>query len=466
MKKVFLVAAREFEATVATRGFIVGLLITPLLMAFLAIVMPRMMTKAPPKVSGEVAVIDASGRVGDLVRGQLAPEALAKRHEARRQRLQRVAAGSAAGVAGQTPQGQAALQQSLDAALGSVPQLRVAELDQSADLESAKGPLKRACGDRLADQGRLGLVVIHTDAVRPATPGAPFGTYDLYVREQLDDRIEDALHEGLREAIVEARVRDSGLDKGLVEALTRVDAVTSRTVTADGERETNEVANALVPAGFMVLLLVSVLTGGQYLLTSTVEEKSNRVVEVLLSAVSPMELMAGKILGQLCVGLLVLALYAALGLAALFSFSMLGLLDPKLIAFLIVFYLLAYLTLGSLMAAVGAAVNEMREAQTMMTPIMLLVMIPWLLWMPISRDPNSLLATVLSFVPPLGNFVLLLRLTSTAPPPAWQVAVGLLVSVAGAYGAVWVAAKVFRIGLLMFGKPPDFATLIRWVRMG
>ena len=98
----------------------------------------------------------------------------------------------------------------------------------------------------------------------------------------------------------------------------------------------------------MILLLMSVLTSGQYLLTSTVEEKSNRVVEVLLSAVSAMELMTGKILGQMAVGLLVLALYAGLGIVALVSFAMLGLLDPMLIVFLLIFYVLAYFTIGSL----------------------------------------------------------------------------------------------------------------------
>ena len=357
------------------------------------------------------------------------------------------------------------MQTSMDAVLGAVPQLQVTALEVGADLEQAKAPLTSVPGDTHSDQGRLALVVVHRDAVRAGAPGATFGSYDIYVRDKLDDRIEDEIRNGLREAIVDARIADSGLDRRFVESLTRVDHVSSRTVTAAGERDTNELANAMVPAGFMALLLISVLTGGQYLLTSTVEEKSNRVVEVLLSAVSPMELMTGKILGQMAVGLLVLAIYAALGFSALFSFAMMGLLDPMLIVFLVVFYLLAYLTMGSIMAAIGAAVNEMREAQTLMTPIMLVIMLPWFLWMPISRDPNSMFATVLSFVPPLGNFVLLLRLTSTSPPPMWQVWLGIAVSAAGAYAALWFAAKVFRIGLLMFGKPPSFGTLLKWARM-
>ena len=465
MRKILLVAAREFEATVATKGFILGLMVTPLIIMFLIFAMPRLMTQAPPKVTGEVAVIDPTGQVSQGLRDYLRPEALAARREARRQRLQRATSGAASAMAERSPQGRVAMQHSLDAALGSVPQLQVVALDAAADLEQAKTPLTTVVAEKSESQGRLALAVVHADAVQRAAGAAKFGSYDLYVRGKLDDRIEDEIRNGLRDAIIGARIRNSGLDRAQVEALTRVDQASSRTVTAEGERETNEVANVLLPAGFMVLLLMSVLTGGQYLLTSTVEEKSNRVVEVLLSAVSPMELMTGKILGQMGVGLLVLALYAGLGLSALFSFAMMGVLDPKLIVFLVIFYLLAYLTVGSIMAAIGSAVNEMREAQTLMTPIMLLVMVPWMLWMPISRDPNSVFATVLSFVPPLGNFVMLLRLTSTAPPPMWQVWLCILVSAAGAYAAIWFAAKVFRIGLLMFGKPPTFATLIRWARM-
>src|SRR4029079_15425950 len=107
-----------------------------------------------------------------------------------------------------------------------------------------------------------------------------------------------------------------------------------KTVTVGGEKDTNEVANIFLPAGFMLLLLISTLSGGQNLLTTMVEEKSNRIVEVLLSAVSPMQLMTGKILGQMGVGVVVLALYAMMGGFILVSFAMLGIIEIKLIFFL------------------------------------------------------------------------------------------------------------------------------------
>jgi ABC-type Na+ efflux pump permease subunit len=217
--------------------------------------------------------------------------------------------------------------------------------------------------------------------------------------------------------------------------------------------------------GFMILLLVSVMTSGQQIMTTTIEEKSSRVVEVLLSAVSPIQLMTGKIVGQMVVGFVILGLYAGMGIAALVSFTLFGLVDPWLFFYLIIFYVIAYFIMGSLMAAIGAAVNELREAQTMMMPVMLTVMVPWLLWLPITRDPNSTFATVISFVPPINTFTMLLRMTSTNPPPLWQVWISILIGVASVYAALWFAAKVFRVGLLMFGKPPSFGTLIKWVRM-
>lgn len=402
MRKTFHIAVREFVATVATKGFIFGVLVTPLLIGLLILLLPRLLTDKAPRVEGEVAVVDPTGEVAPGVVLFLAPEAMAKRRAELAQRIAeeipeglRPLAGSAlpAGGAGQA----------LTQALGEVPRLSVTVLPAASDLEREKQPLKAPTAET---DGRLALA-----------------------------------------------------------AVLQVGRVRSATVTAGGERETSEIFAVLLPAGFMVLLLVSVLISGQNLLTTTVEEKSSRVVEVLLSAVTPMQLLAGKVLGQMAVGFLILALYAGLGVALLASFAMIGLLEWSLLFYLLLFYVISYATIASMMAAIGSAVSEMREAQTLMTPVMLVVMLPWILWMPISRNPNSAFSTIISFVPPVNIFAMLLRMTSSTPPPAWQVWLSIAIGVAGVYAALWAAAKIFRIGLLMFGKPPNFATLIRWIRM-
>jgi ABC-2 type transport system permease protein len=429
-------------------------------------VMPRLMLKAPPKVEGRVVVIDPTGGVADSLAAYLAPERFAERRAKERRKVEEKTPEEVRRRVSATPAADAAMKQSLDVALGQVPRVQVTALPPGADVEQAKQPLKTVLPKGGADGAtQLALVVIHPDAVQRAEGQDTFGTYDLYVRPKLDDRFVDEIQAGAKTAIIEARLRASGLDAARVKGITDLERPTSRTVTAEGEQKTNDVLNAVLPAAFMALLLVSVLTSGQYLLTSTVEEKSSRVVEVLLSALSPLELMTGKILGQMAVGFLVLLLYAGLGLLALISFATIGLLDPVLLVYLLVFYMLAFFTVAAMMAAIGSAVSEMREAQSLQAPVMMFLMIPWLLWMPITREPNSTMALVLSFIPPLNSFVMLLRLTSTAPPPLWQTLLSILVGIGGVYAAVWFAAKVFRIGLLMFGKPPSFGTLIKWARM-
>ena len=134
---------------------------------------------------------------------------------------------------------------------------------------------------------------------------------------------------------------------------------------------------------------------------------------------------------------------------------MLGLLDPLLIVYLIVFFLVGYLIFASVFAAVGAAVNEMREAQSLMTPIMLALMAPWFFAAPIGRDPNSAFSVAMSLIPPVNTFAMMIRLASTTPPPFWQVGPEHRHWLASAVVAMWFAAKIFKVGLLMHGKPPN-----------
>jgi ABC-2 type transport system permease protein len=464
MNKILHVAQREFLATAGTRSFLFGVLVTPVLIGALMLILPRMMRAGPPAVDGTVAVIDPTGQVAEGVRAYLTPARIEERRQRQYERMQQAMPAALRSAAGGASATGAAGSRVASQVLGQVPRLHVVALEPGTDVEAVKEPLKAAVSKPPRPEDLLAVVAVHADAVRKKAGAGNFGSYDFFVRGKLDDRVVDEIGNGVRDAIVEARVRQSGLDRKTVEDLTTVDRVPSRTVTAAGEGQTHEILNQMIPMALLGLLLMSVMMSGQYLLTTVIEEKSNRVVEVLLSAVSPMELMVGKILGQFAVGLLVLSLYLGLGLIALLSFASLGLLDPKLIVFLLVFFLLAYLSVGAFMAAIGSSVNELREAQGLMTPAMMILMIPWFLWMPISRDPNSMMATVLSFVPPLSNFVIMLRLASSAPPPMWQTALSIAAGVAGVAASLWFAAKVFRIGLLMFGKPPNFATLVRWAR--
>ncbi|HEU4620165.1 MAG TPA: ABC transporter permease [Gammaproteobacteria bacterium] len=451
MSKVLQIAWREFRVTVMSKAFIIGLLLLPAMGALMAVLVPRLFNLNNVEVKGEVAIIDPDGRVADALAAALDPAAIEARRKADAERVTRSLPGAAQAVAG------GAVQRSIEAAAAvDLRLVRPEEHDverEKAWLYAAPSPLKH-----------LALIVVHPDAVSPAEPGGRYGSYDLYVPPHLDDRVEGEIRRNLHDAIVAARVRSLGLDIGAIAAAMDVPRVPAVTVSAEQERRAVSGLNILAPLAFGFLLFMGVMTGGQALLTSTVEEKASRVIEVLLSAVSPMQLMAGKLLGHMAVSLVAMSVYVGLGLMLLTTFAVLGLVDLSLIGYLVIFFVLTYLVLGSLMMAVGSAVNDMREAQTLMTPIMILIILPWLLWMPISRDPNAAFSVAMSFVPPVNSFVMLLRMASSTPPPLWQVWASIGVGAVAVFGAVWFGAKVLRIGLLMYGKPPNLATLIRWAR--
>ena len=454
MNRILHVALRGFVATVATKGFIFGLLIMPALLAAFVIVGPRIFEDDAYRIEGEYAVIDPTGVVLPQMGAALDPEAIARR---RREEFRR-----SLGEAPELLQSMAgdASAQSIDDALGPAPHVRLAALPADADVEAAKGWLNEETqGPRHA-----ALIVIHEHAVEAIGPDGELGAYDLYVPPGLDDRDLSFIHRSVRDAIVDARVAARSLDRAAMDALLRVPRQPSTTVGPDSERETVGGFNFILPVAFMGLLIMGIMAGGQTMLTSTIEEKSTRVVEVLLSAVSPMELMAGKLLGAVAVSLLMIGLYLGLGLAGLSTFSMFGLLDPWLILYLLIFFLIGFFVIGSLMLAVGAAVNDMTEAQSLQMPLMLIVMLPWFIWPAVSRNPDSVLAVTVSHLPPVNTFGMLLRLASTQPPPWWEVWLSIGTGLVSVVAAVWVAAKVFRIGLLMYGKPPNFRTLLRWVR--
>ncbi len=455
MKKILLVAGREFIATVSTKAFVIGLLLMPAMIGVSIVVFPRLLNPRSFKTQGEIAVIDASGRAIADIRSAFAPEQMVKRREQQvRQALnQAPAAVQELTRARATPQLAAAMVN-----VGTVSDLSLIELARDTDVQKEKSWLLQSAARR-----HLALVVVHADAV-DSSDGKTFGTYDTYVPANSDDRAMNEIHAAMQEALVNARTRAEGLDRAQIESLVHVERGKSVTVTKDSEHARVGGINQVLPIFFVVLMFMGVMTGGQSLLASTVEEKSNRVMEVLLSALSPLELLAGKLIGQFGVSLIVLGLYIGIGLAVLLSFALFGLINPWLIPYLGIFFVLSYLTYGSLMVSVGAVVNDMREAQSLMMPLMLVLTFPFWVWFPISQNPNSTFATVVSFVPPVNDFAMLIRMASTSPPPLWQVWISIGIGAAGVVASLWFAGKIFKIGLLMYGKPPNIATLIRWAR--
>ena len=456
MRRIALIVEREFVTTVANKGFLIGLLVMPSLIAVGAVVGPRLLRPSAPQVRGDVAIIDPTGRVLPGLRTALDPASIsARRAEDARRAAERIARGTA----------QAFVARAADAnAIAPPPALRLLERSTDADVDAEKAWLLPPVAADSAERP-LALVVVHADAVTRHEGGRDYGGYDLYISPSLDGETEGVVHQGVQQSIVNARLEASNLNRATVEATMRVDRPTAVIVAPRGEQRSARAFTRALPFIMGIMLFLAIMIGGQTLMTSLIEEKSSRVVEVLLAAVSPVELMAGKLLGQLSVGLLVMGVYVGVSILGLYQFALLGLLDPLLVLYLFVFFLLSYLVFGALMSAIGAAVNQMADAQSLMGPVMLLLIAPYVLTPFIGRAPNSTFSVAASFIPPINTFAMLARLASDSPPPAWQVWLTVAVGLAAAAAAVWFAAKVFKIGLLLHGKPPNFATLLRWARM-
>jgi ABC-2 type transport system permease protein len=447
-KRVGLVAKRDFLVTISSKGFLFGVLVMPFIMGALMFMIPKLMQRSGAQVSVEVALIDQSKAVTEELRQELDPATQAARAAANTR-----AVTEQLGPAGEKAAAAAAL-------LQPAVTFRLRELPADATV-NAETPWLNENGK--GQRERRALVVVPAAAVT-RTGNAPFETYQLYVPKSLPQDAESSLHGAVRQALIAARLRATGVDPALVISATRVASVRTMVVNPNGTQQ-GAGLNRILPFIMGLLLFMGVMTGGQALMTSTVEEKSSRVVEVLLAAVSPLELMWGKLLGQLGIGLVTLAVYVGLGVLALLQFAMSGFIEPVLILYLFVFFLLAYLMYGALLQMVGAAVNQIADAQSLQTPIILLLVLPYMLTFVIGNQPDAPFAVIVSFVPPVNAFGMMARLASSSPPPLWQVLLSMLGSIVAACATVWFASKVFRVGLLMHGKPPNLATLIRWARM-
>ena len=245
-------------------------MLTPAIGAIGATLVPRMMARSV-QVQGQIAVVDPTGAVGGELADALSSARITARRTDQARQVLIQAPESVRQVAGNDG-GRAAR-----FALGSVPEFTIVQRPPDADLKLERAWLT----DEQAGPRHLALIVIHANAVRAGARRVRRAT-DLFVPPNVDDRVEGEIYQGLREAIIGARIKAQALDRAAIDSLVRVARVKSVTVTKNDQRQTVAGFNMLLPGAFAVLLFIGVMTGGQALLTSTVEEKSSRVIEILL----------------------------------------------------------------------------------------------------------------------------------------------------------------------------------------
>lgn len=233
-----------------------------------------------------------------------------------------------------------------------------------------------------------------------------------------------------------------------------------------------DAGNLLVAAALTMMIYISLLSMGPAVMAAVNEEKTNRIVEVLLAAVTPQELVYGKIIGTAIAGLVQMAIWisplAVFSLLSLPALSMMELPSLNLGVFTILYFLLNYLmgvlAFMSIFAAFGAMFDTPQDAQGAMMPVMMLVIVPFFLAFSMARNPANILAEVSSMLPFASILVMPARLTLIDVPP-WQVAVAIVVNLLTIWACVRAGAKIYRLTILMTGKRPTWGEVWSWLRL-
>ena len=291
-------------------------------------------------------------------------------------------------------------------------------------------------------------------------------------------------------AVLGLRLEGTGLTQARIDSLTRVDVRLEKTQLSDTGREKSGTGSTILGLIVAFLLYMVLVLYGQTVLRSVIEEKTTRVAEVVISSVRPEILLAGKIIGiggvavtqmgiwmmsSLWIGanvapMLMKKASPTMGAAAADSlsrsnelFSSIPSFSIGLLVTLLLFFILGFVFYSCLYAAVGSTVNSESEAQQAATPVVMLLIVSAVFIQPVALAPQSTLASVMSMLPFSAPIMMPMRMSLVAVP-AWQLAVSLGGMVTACFAAIWFSARIYRVGLLMYGKRPSFRELLKWLR--
>src|SRR5579883_739449 len=218
-----------------------------------------------------------------------------------------------------------------------------------------------------------------------------------------------------------------------------------------------------VPIGFVMLMFLVIMMTATPMMQGVVEEKMQRIAEVLLGSVRPFDLMVGKLLGLTAVSLTISTVYLGGAYWAAWHYGFHRYIPLELLAWFIAFQALATLMYGSLFIAVGAACTDMKETQNLMWPVMIVAMVPLFLLGSVMQEPNSALAVSLSFFPLSTPMLMILRQSVPPGVPSWQPMLGVVVVMLTTLFCVWASGRIFRVGILMQGKGAKLGEMLSWV---
>lgn len=443
MRKTLVIAVREFQAAVHTKTFIISLLIMPL-MGSAGLVAALLLKDQVNLEDKTVAVIDRTGVLFDDL------AAAADAHN----RID-IFTDPGSGRRGSIQRRPRFVLRRVDVATRDINTVR-AELSDgvrsgalTAFVEIDAAALR--AGD---DAGRSSHIAYHSN--NPMYRGFLF----WFSRQ-------------VNQCARTWRAREAGLSPQSVERVTQHLAVDERPLysrtpggTVEAGRAHEHTINIAAGVGLSLLMFLVILVGAIPLTYSVLEEKMQRSAEVLLGTVTPFQFMMGKILGMVAVSMGIVTIYIVVGFIAASAGGYGRAIPRHLINWFVLYQAGAILMFGSLYAAIGAACNDMKDAQNLMAPASLIACIPLFVIRPVMLEPNSTFSTWVSFFPPATPMLMILRQGLPATVPLWQPIVGLLLVLVTAVLCVALAARVFRVGILMQGKGASLKELLQWATYG
>ncbi|HEX7830615.1 MAG TPA: ABC transporter permease [Thermoanaerobaculia bacterium] len=294
-----------------------------------------------------------------------------------------------------------------------------------------------------------------------------------YSRSATDFITQQRVSSRVNKGVQRYRLTEKGIAPADIEQLLKELRVESVQLSKTGEQKKGGVANFFVGFILCALLLIPSFVYGLEIMRGIIQEKTDRVVEVLVSSMSPAQLLVGKILGVALVGLTQISAWFVMagigGAIAATSASMAGmnvmqLIRPSTFVYFLIFFLLAYLSYVCIYAIGGAVCNSEKEAQQLIAPLTMVMMLPWFLMAGILTNPESGLSVGFSLSPVFGPLTMYVR-TLVSEPPMWHVLLSIAISIATITVFFWATAKIFRVGILSYGKRPTIPEIWRWLKV-
>jgi ABC-2 type transport system permease protein len=449
MHKILTIARRDYVATVRTKAFVFGLVVAPMLFGGGSIAM-SFFKGQPDLKERRVAIVDHTGVVAG-------PLASAARDKNDRELFDKKTH-----------------QQIVPRYVFEVIAPAANPKDQLLDLST-----------RVRRKQLVAFLEIGKDVLRPPKPAEdsaldtsektdPDARVSYYTNAGGIDEMRNWLNGPINDGVRLARLAQLGIDitrnKGLTASVS-IDGLSlverdEKTGEVREARKRSELEGFFVPFAVAMILAMIVMVGSAPMLQNVTQDKSQRIVETLLGAATPFELMTGKVLGSVGVSMTSSVLYVLAGAVAVNALGIAGLLPLSIIPWFYVYLLADVVMLCAFAAALGACCSTPQDAQNLAIVLLMPCLIPMFMLVAVLRQPNGMLATVMSLVPPFTPILMLLRQAMPTGVPAWQPWVGLLGVVVFAAATVWAASRIFRVAILMQGKPPRLAEMMRWAMKG